>query len=136
MSRFVDTNVFIRLLTRDDPAKAERCLALFERAQRGEITLHTSEAIVAEIVYVLSSRVTYNLPRDVVATALRPVLLVPGLRLDHKASVLNALDRWERTRLDFEDCLAVEHILRMDLDGIYSYDRDLDRIAGIRRLEP
>jgi predicted nucleic acid-binding protein len=136
MSQFVDTNVFLRLLTRDDPGKAERCFALFERARRGEIVLHTSETIVAEIVYVLSSRVTYRLPREEVATALRPILAIPRLRLEQKESVLRALDRWQVTNLDFEDCLAIEQVLRDDLDGIYSYDRGLDRVPGVRRLEP
>ena len=47
-----------------------------------------------------------------------------------------ALDLWGASNLDFEDCLAVEHVRREHLDGIYSYDRELDRVPGIRRLEP
>ena len=37
MSEFVDTNIFIRLLTGDEPPKAARYLALFQQAQHGEI---------------------------------------------------------------------------------------------------
>lgn len=136
MSEFIDTNVFIRLLIGDDPEKEERCLSLFQRARRGDITLATSETIVAEIVYVLSSWSTYRLPRERIAAALQPVLAIPGLRLEHKDSVLQALVLWEESTLDFEDCLAIEHVRRMGLDGIYSYDRGLDRIPGVRRLEP
>lgn len=33
--RFVDANIFIRYLTRDDPAKGAACLSLFQRVQQG-----------------------------------------------------------------------------------------------------
>lgn len=136
MSEFVDTNVFIRLLTRDDLAKVERCLALFQQVQRGEVTLVTSEAVIAEIAYVLTSRSTYAYARGLVASSLRPILALPGLRIEEKRTVLNALDLWETASLDFADCLAIEHVRRLGLNGIYSYDRGLDRVPGIRRLEP
>ncbi len=136
MSEFVDTNIFIRLLARDDPIKTQRCLALFQRAERGEVHLITSESIVAEVVYVLASTSLYRLPRAEVARLLRPVLEIKGLRIDHKGSVLKALDLYEQSCLDFEDCLAVEHVKRAGLAGIYSYDRDFDRVPAIRRLEP
>jgi predicted nucleic acid-binding protein len=136
VTAFVDTNIFIRFLTRDDPLKTSRCLELFQRAQRGEIVLITSESVIAETVYVLSSRMTYRMPRTDLATALRPVLAISALRIEHKASILDALARWESSPLDFEDCLSIEHIRRTSLSDIYSYDRDFDRIPGIHRIEP
>lgn len=135
MSEFVDANIFLRLITGDDPAKAARCFELFRHASRGQVSLYTSESIVAEVVYVLS-RSTYRVPRAQVAAALTPVLANSGLRMDHKATVLRALDLWQGSDLDFEDCLSVGHVRRAGLDGLYSYDRDFDRIPGVRRLEP
>src|SRR5205085_9287735 len=113
-----------------------RCLALLQRAERGEAQLVTSESVVAEVVYVLSSPALYRLPRAEVARLLRPVLEIKGLKVDHKGSILTALDRYETTNLDFEDCLSVEHMRRMRLDTVYSYDRGFDRIADIQRREP
>lgn len=34
--RFVDSNIFIRYLTNDDPAKARDAFDLFQRVKRGE----------------------------------------------------------------------------------------------------
>jgi predicted nucleic acid-binding protein len=136
VSEFVDTNLFIRLLAREDPAKTQRCLNLLERAQRGEVRLVTSESVVAEVVYVLASPVLYRLSRPDIARLLRPVLEIKGLRIEHKRSVLRALDLYEQSNLDFEDCLSVEHVRRMRLDGIYTYDRGFDRVPALRRLEP
>lgn len=136
MRAFVDTNIFVRLLARDDLTKAERSLSLFERVQRGEVDLMTSEAIVAEVVYVLSSKTLYRQTREQIAMALRRLIAIRGLHVDHKQSVLDALDRYEASSMDFEDCLAIEHSLREGLDGIYSFDRKLGRGSGIERLEP
>lgn len=135
-ARFVDANIFIRALTNDSPGITANCVALFERANSEESALVTSEAIVAEVVYVLTSPRIYQTPRDEVATKLRPFLLCRGLTLDHKASVLSALDLYEGSNLSFEDCLAVQHVLRQKLDGIYSYDRGFLASLGITRHEP
>jgi predicted nucleic acid-binding protein len=135
MSGFIDANVFLRLITADDPEKAAQCLALFQRARRGEVSLYTSESVVAEVVYVLS-RTTYRVPRADVKATLGSALSNPGLRMDAKESVLRALEYWHESNLDFEDCLSAQHVRRLALDGIYSYDRDFDRIPGVRRLEP
>src|SRR5688572_12750166 len=59
--RFLDTNVFIRYLTRDDEKKAAACFELFQHVGRGEEQVTTCEAIVTEVVYVLSSRGSYGL---------------------------------------------------------------------------
>ena len=136
MRAFVDTNIFVRLLTGDDPAKAERCAALFEQVEQGDIALFTSEAIIGETVYVLTSKDLYAKTRVQTAQALRPLLELRGLHFDHKLTVLSALDRYETSNLAFEDCLAVEHAVRLGLDGIYSYDRKLGQRTGVNRLEP
>jgi predicted nucleic-acid-binding protein len=137
VSEIVDTNVLVRLLTQDDPTKATRCLELFQQANRGESNLATSEAVIAETVYVLASRRLYGLPRDELAVRLGAVLAGSRLRLDHKDAVLEALQLYGSTHLHFVDCLCVAHARQEAFPHIvYSYDQDLDRIAGIRRLEP
>jgi uncharacterized protein len=79
--QFLDANVILRYLTRDDPEKAERCLALLQRAERNEVALTTSEAIIAEVVYVLSSPRLYNLSPQRIRELLLPVLHLRGLKL-------------------------------------------------------
>jgi predicted nucleic acid-binding protein len=54
-SLFVDTNVFLRFLTNDDPAKAKRAESLFRDALRGKIKLATSLLVIAEIIWTLES---------------------------------------------------------------------------------
>ncbi len=136
MRAFVDTNIFIRLLTGDDPVKAGRCRDLFKQVQDGTLSLVTSSTIIAEVTYVLTSTATYRYPRGTIALGLGSLLVLPGLHLERKDEIIAALDLWEHSRLEFEDCLAIETARRMSLDGIYSYGRGLDRVPDIRRLEP
>ena len=136
--RFLDTNVILRYLTRDDEAKAEACYRLFQGASRGEEELLTCEAIVSEVVYVLSSRRSpYRLSRAEIRERLVPILTIRGLILPQKRVYLEALDIYVSfPSLDFEDALAVAHMNQLGIEEIVSYDRDFDRVAGIQRIEP
>ena len=136
--RFLDTNVVLRYLTRDDEIKAEACFELLRRVQQGEEELTTCEAIVAEVVYVLSSpRLPYRLDHAQIRARLLPILTLRGVRLPHKRVCLRALDLYASSAfLDFEDALAVAHMERRGTAEIVSYDRDFDRVSGIRRTEP
>jgi predicted nucleic acid-binding protein len=134
--QFIDANVFIRHLTRDDPEKARACFELFRKAQQREITLTTSESVIAEVVYVLSSKQLYNLPREEIRKLLYPLLSLPGLKLTHRKTYLRALDLYATYPLDFEDALTLAQMERQKISELYSYDRDFDQAAGITRLEP
>lgn len=135
--KFLDTNVFIRFLTGDDENKARACLALFERLDSDGELATTSETIVAEVVYVLSSRSIYNLTADAIAQRLRPLLSIRGLRFPEKNICLRALEIFESyPTLDFEDALTVARVEHGDIDELVSYDRGFDQIPSIRRIEP
>ena len=136
--RFLDTNIILRYLTRDDEAKAEGCYQLFQRVKLGEEELFTCEAIVTEVAYVLSSpRAPYRLSHEEVRARLLPILTLRGLRLAQKRLYLRALDLYASSSfLDFEDALAVAHMEHQGVSEIVSYDKDFDRITGLRRVEP
>ncbi len=136
--RFLDTNIILRYLTRDDEAKAEACYRLFQSVKNGEEELFTCEAIVTEVVYVLSSPPAgYRLSHDDIRARLVPILSLRGLRLLHKRVYVRALDIYASSpSLDFEDALAVAHMERQGITEIVSYDRDFDRVAQVQRTEP
>ncbi len=136
--RFLDTNIILRYLTKDDEAKAEACYQLFQRVKLGEEELFTCEAIVTEVAYVLSSpRAPYRLSHEEVRARLLPILTLRSVRLPQKRVHLRALDLYASSPfLDFEDALAVAHMEQRGVREIVSYDKDFDRVAGPRRVEP
>lgn len=135
--KFLDANILLRYFTRDDAAKADACYALLQRVQAKQEEVTMCEAVLAEVVYVLSSRNIYALGREEIQRTLLPVLSLPGLKLPQKRTYLRALDLYvAHPRLDFEDALAVAHMERQHIATLLSYDRDFDRIATITRQEP
>jgi predicted nucleic acid-binding protein len=133
---FIDTNIFIRFLTRDDPVKAQACFDLFQRASTNRVILTTTEAVITEVVYVLSSKKTYNLPRHEIRARLYPLLSIPGLQLSQHEVLLRALDFYTLYNIGFEDALIVGQMERQKISNLYSYDKGFDRVSGITRHEP
>lgn len=133
---FIDANVFLRFLTKDDPIKAERVKALLESAQDGDVAIYTSESVIGELVFVLSSPRLYALSRERVRDLLTPLLSLRGLRLLDREAMLRALDLYACTTMDFVDALAVAEMEAHGIEEIYSYDRDFDAISTVTRIEP
>ena len=134
--QFIDTNIFIRHFTRDDPEKAQACLELFQKAEQRQIILTTSESVIAEVVYILSSKQLYHLSREKIRSLLYPLLSLPGLKLPRRKVYLRALDLYATYSIDFEDALIVAQMERQGITDLYSYDRDFERVPGVTRLEP
>lgn len=136
ITQFIDTNIFLTYLTTHDPVKTKACYALFKRAENSQVTLMTSESVIAEVVYVLSSKKHYSLSAEDIKKCLSPILLLRGLKLPYKKIFLRALEFFSSYHLDFEDCLTIAHIEHQKIIDIYSYDTDFDQIDGIKRIEP
>ena len=139
--RFVDTNVILRYLVRPstpaDQARHHACINLFQRIKAGQEHVTTTEAVIAEVLYVLTSRRQYHLSHPDAAARVRPIIALRGLKLAHKRVYLRALDLFSaHTSLDFEDAIIIAHMERLKLRDLYSYDSDFDPIRGISRQQP
>jgi predicted nucleic acid-binding protein len=132
--RFIDANVIIRFLTHDEPAQAARCDALFQRVSAKRETVELSEIVVADVVWTLHSH--YRLPKEQIREFVSTLLIQPTVQLPDKARILEALSLFANENVDFSDALMATHLKSHGIEEIYSYDRDFDRIAGIKRVEP
>src|SRR5438094_5273842 len=128
-SQFVDTNIVIRYLTQDNPDQSKRAYEFLRRIQTGQLTATTSEAVVVEVVQVLSSKALYNLPRSTIKERLLPILRLRGLRVTQKRRIMRALDLYATYPfLDFVDALSAAHAEQAQDLRIISFDRDFDRL--------
>ena len=135
---FLDTNVFVRALVQPegetDRRMAEECQTLLRWAEQREVTVTTSEAVLAEVAYVLSSPKLYALEPSRIRDLLTPILLLRGMRAPAGARVQRALSLWaERPHLGFEDALTATQVLEDEDLELCSYDRDFDRVPGLVR---
>lgn len=133
---FLDTDVIIRLVTGDDPAKQAAAQRLFERVEQGTLTIAAPVTVIADAVFVLSAPRLYALPRPVVGAALARLLSLPGLHVQGRRTVLRALELYASTNLDFGDVFIVASMEQARARDLYSYDTDFDRVASVTRREP
>lgn len=136
VQHFIDANILIRHLTQDHAEFSPACTALLARAERNEIQITTSEAVVTEVVQVLSSPRLFQVPRSRVATLLTSLFSLPGMKLPERTVYLHALSLYAREHIDFPDCLTVAHMQRQGIDTLYSYDTDFDRFDHLHRRQP
>jgi predicted nucleic acid-binding protein len=132
---FLDANIFIRYLTNDDPAKADRVEKLLESAAAGKERLLTTEMVVAEVVWVLESY--YKLGNLAIGPMVKAILATPGLEVINGTLVEKAVERYMAQNIDFIDGYIVAVMEQNKVNEIFSYDKKhLTRIKTILHKEP
>jgi len=130
VTAFVDTNVLVRHLTGDPPAQAARATRYLQQADE----LLLPDLILAEVAYVLES--FYDTPRAQVAETLRAVLAFGAIRVVDEELLLRTVEVYDDHRLDFADAYLVASAERTGVGEIVSFDRAIDRVGTVRRVEP
>lgn len=130
MTAFIDTNVLIQHLTGTPADMAARATAF--------LTTHTelllTDLVVAETVYVLES--IYEAPRAQVAEAIRSIVAFASVVSVDPALLLRAVEVYETDRIDFAEAYLVGCAESTGVNKIVSFDRSLDRVGSVERLEP
>lgn len=134
---FLDANVLLRTLTDgDDPIVhrwSRQAGALLTHADRGEADLTTSDAVLAEVAFILTAKSHYRLPVSEAAASLAAVVSSRGVKLNDKRSILRALDLWEsHPRIGFVDALTAAYA---QLPGMQlaTFDAHFDGIPDLQR---
>ena len=130
MTALLDTNVLVRHLTDDPPDLAERATAYLAAAE----TLVLPDLILAEVVYVLES--FYEVPRNRVAELARSIVTFESIQTVDAGLLLRAIEVYEVHRIDFSEAYLVALAESFNIDDIASFDRAIDRVPTINRIEP
>lgn len=127
----IDANVLIRYKTNDHLEQADKARLLIEKVMDG-LEVGISEAVIAEVVYVLTSKVLYNLPREEVKDYLTQVLTIKHVVMSNKAVVLRALSIFSYTKLDFVDALLAAYVDCQKFDHIITFDEKIAKATSVR----
>jgi predicted nucleic acid-binding protein len=130
MTAFLDTNIVVRHLTGDPPEMAARATAYLQSVS----DLLLTDLVAAETVYVLDS--FYETPRDQVAQAVRSLVGFESVVCVDPALLLRAIEVYEMDRLDFAEAYLVASAESTGIGRIASFDRSLDRVHSVERIEP
>ncbi len=137
---FLDANILLRALI--DPTDAdsrqlnEVAIGLIRQANRGDVEITTSDAVLAEVAFILTARAHYQLPATVAAGLISPIVLLRGFRHPEKRAILRALEIWASVpRLGFVDALTLAYAQTPGIQ-LATFDSDFDGLPGIDRWQP
>ena len=130
MSAFVDTNILVRHLVGDPPAMAARATEYL----RSEDALLVADLVIAESIYVLES--FYEVDRRDIANAMRSLLSLETVIVVDRSLLLRSLEVYEHDRLDYAEAYLVSCAETTGVARIASFDRAIDRVASVERIEP
>jgi predicted nucleic acid-binding protein len=78
----------------------------------------------------------YEVPRARVATILRSVLAFPAIGVVDTDLLHRAVEVYDVNRLDFAEAYLVAYAERTGVGTIVSFDRPIDRVGTVTRIEP
>jgi predicted nucleic-acid-binding protein len=125
--RAVDTNIVLRIITRDDEMQAMTADAFVQKG------VWVSLLVLAEAAWVLYT--LYDLEHEEIASVIDMLLKHETITLQDADVVANALDHYRRKpKLGFSDCLVLEIAKKAGHLPLGTFDRDLSKIEGTERL--
>jgi predicted nucleic-acid-binding protein len=122
----VDTNVIVRLLTRDDEKQYNKSLKLFEQQE-----IFIPDTVILETEWVL--RFAYNFKPDEICVAFRNLFGLPNVQVTNGSMMLQVLE-WHEHGLDFADALHLAQ--SQNCSAMYSFDdKFVKRSKGLSECE-
>jgi len=123
----VDTNVLVRLITRDD---VKQTTAAEEFVGAGAWVSHL---VLAETTWVLSA--VYELTASAIVIAVEMLLNHHELAVQDRPTVMAALVHFKRRpSLGFSDCLVLEIARKAGHLPLGTFDRKLSSLEGAEKL--
>ena len=131
--RVIDANIILHFLLGDSEQSAN-CQALFARLQDGEQEAYLPEVALSDVIWTLQS--FYRWPCERIAQFAQDLVSLRGILMARKALVRDALHLYVEHHIDFSDALIAAEMTHGQYAELYSYDRDFDHVADIKRIEP
>ena len=125
--RAIDTNVLVRLVTRDDAEQVAAAEAFMEKGA------WVSQLALTEATWVLAS--VYEREASAIAMAVEMLLNHRNLVLEEPEVIAKALQHFRRRpTLGFSDCLMLEVARKAGHLPLGTFDRALARLPGAERI--
>jgi predicted nucleic-acid-binding protein len=131
----VDTSAILRLLVKDDPAKAKAVEKLLRESKDKGTTLFILPVTILEIVWVTEK--VYHLSRKTIRELVEAILNTPELKCPLEPVFRQAVITYETQKIKFADAVIGHWGLSEGLSTIYTYDEnDFKKISGLQVRRP
>ena len=128
MSIAIDTNVLVRLLTRDDETQCMAAVRIVQAAAEDGTPVLISSGVLLETEWVLRSR--YKLLPAEIQQAFNAILETHELVVQEPAVLEEALRLWRNwAGADFADCMHIANAVQ-NTRTLATFDQNAARLSG------
>jgi predicted nucleic-acid-binding protein len=124
----IDTNVLVRLVTKDDESQYRKAQAFIRMHQ----PVLVAQLSVLELVWVLMSR--YGLDKERTCQVVHALLETRELNIQAPAILEAALKIWKKSKADFADCFILETVMDASESPLATFDTTLGKLEGCKQL--
>lgn len=119
----VDTNILIRLFTKDDDTQIEQLVQFMEQ---GDISFHVLSIVLIEAYWVL--RKVYNFDKEAILRVFEDFIESDGVELDEDGLVQRVLARFRGVNVDFVDVYLAEKSRSLELSVLTWNAKDFKKL--------
>lgn len=122
---YVDTNVFLRFLLKDNIDQYKEIESLLRKAKDKKVRLRVPVIVIFEISFVLKSY--YHLSKDEIIGMLESLVALSYVKIDEREVFSRAIQLYKSSVISFVDCFL---IAKAQIEGkeLFTFDKDLKKL--------
>lgn len=128
--KLLDTNFILRFLLQDLPNQFLSTKKIIQNIQED---LAITDVTLAEVVWVLTS--FYKFSKEETANKIYNLINLPNITTN-KQIIIMTIFLYREFPISFVDAYQIAYAAEEKLEGIYSFDKGLDKIKDVKRFEP
>ena len=128
----LDTNILVRIATRDDEAQLRKVERLMRGNFSGKHPAWVSIIVLTELSWVLAR--TYGYTRDQLAAFLGKLLNTASIRVEDHSLAGSAITLFLNSTADFSDCLILARNQSRSISPTHTLDRKAAKLDGFKLL--
>jgi predicted nucleic-acid-binding protein len=128
----LDTNILVRLLTRDDHKQAEKVRLLFEAHSDANDAFFVSDVVLAELTWTLER--AYGFDRAEIGNTIKAMTENSTLAFESRDVLRLAYDIFESATVGFADCLIVARAQSRGCSSLVTFDKAMRTIPQVAIL--
>lgn len=117
----IDTNILVRLLTKDDEFQAKKVYNIFKKTEIDDEELFVSLLVVLELIWVLDS--VYHILRVDILDSLADLLLMPILKFECQSLLHTFILKSRENNYDLADLLIAYSGKAQGCETIITFDK-------------
>ncbi|MBI4004862.1 PIN domain-containing protein [Candidatus Roizmanbacteria bacterium] len=132
MQYFIDANIFLRVLVKDNEKQFSACVRFLKTLKKNKFDAYTGSITLAEIAWTLGSY--YSFSKQQVIEGIDSILNLRGLKIIDDYNHKLALDLYQKYSVKYIDSLiaSIGPVYTKKMI-VVSYDKDFDKLPVVRK---